>query len=158
MGGCVVTLSTPLLQFRWVFPFYSYFSFFKPLTSPSRSNKEIKETLLHEMIHAFLFITKLVLSPPPPHPPPSILPPLSSSSPSPLFPSLSLSSLSPSLSNNDRHDDHGENFQRLMYQINFSKVLDPNRPFGGYNITIYHTFHDEVEYHRQHHWECNRFV
>jgi hypothetical protein len=36
-GSCTITLSEPLLKFR--------------------SNNEIKETLLHEMIHGYLFIT-----------------------------------------------------------------------------------------------------
>ena len=35
---CIITLSKPLLQFR--------------------TNNDIKETLLHEMIHAYLFIVK----------------------------------------------------------------------------------------------------
>lgn len=36
-GYCLITLSEPLLKFR--------------------NNNELKETLLHEMIHAYLFIT-----------------------------------------------------------------------------------------------------
>ena len=36
-GSCTLTLSEPLLKYR--------------------SNNEIKETILHEMIHGFLFLT-----------------------------------------------------------------------------------------------------
>ena len=36
-GSCLITLSEPLLQYR--------------------NHNELKETLLHEMIHAYLFIT-----------------------------------------------------------------------------------------------------
>lgn len=41
---------------------------------------------------------------------------------------------------------HGPNFHRIMNNIN--KV-------AGTNITVYHTFNDEVEHYRQHIWRCN---
>jgi len=84
----VIRLSEPLLKFRTV--------------------KEIKETLLHEMIHAYLFIEQV-----------------------------------------DQSDDksgHGFAFKLKMNEIN-SKT--------GLNITVYHSFHDEVDYHRKHIWRCD---
>jgi hypothetical protein len=36
-GSCLITLSEPILKFR--------------------NNNELKETLIHEMIHGYLFIT-----------------------------------------------------------------------------------------------------
>ncbi|XP_068659477.1 uncharacterized protein [Aristolochia californica] len=93
-GGCEIRLSEPLLKFR-----------------PST---DLKNTLLHEMIHAYLWITN----------------------------------------NNKDHNDHGQTFQRLMEEINSSTVVDHLRPGGGYNITIYHSFHDEVDNYRVHHWMC----
>ncbi len=112
-GGCEIVLSVPLLQFR--------------------SSKELKETLLHEMIHALLFVTKFELV---------------------LF-SFQNSFLT-IFSHNDNHDDHGPNFKNLMVDINTSSVSDQFRPSDGYNISVYHNFVDEVNYHRQHHWKCDR--
>ncbi|XP_010620244.1 sprT-like domain-containing protein Spartan isoform X2 [Fukomys damarensis] len=63
-------------------------------------------TLLHEMIHAYLFIT-----------------------------------------NNDKdREGHGPEFCKHMHRIN---------RLTGANITVYHTFHDEVEEYRRHWWRCN---
>jgi len=84
----VIRLSEPLLKFR--------------------SIKEIKETLLHEMIHAWAYIEGF-----------------------------------------DQSDDrtgHGNHFKLKMYEINKDT---------GLTITVYHSFHDEVEYHRKHVWSCN---
>ncbi|PFH38331.1 SprT domain-containing protein [Besnoitia besnoiti] len=84
-GYCSVRLSEPLLKFRSV--------------------KEFRETLLHEMIHAFLFVTK-----------------------------------------RDReHDAHGPDFLAHMHRLN---------ALTGLNITVFHTFHDEVDYYRTHIWRC----
>eukprot|EP00268_Persea_americana_P067840 TRINITY_DN9383_c0_g1_i5.p1 TRINITY_DN9383_c0_g1~~TRINITY_DN9383_c0_g1_i5.p1 ORF type:complete len:551 (-),score=97.29 TRINITY_DN9383_c0_g1_i5:142-1794(-) len=93
-GGCEIRLSEPLLKFR--------------------SSADVKNTLLHEMIHAYLWITN----------------------------------------NNKDHSDHGLSFQKLMNKINSSSVMDHQRPDGGYNITIFHSFHDEVNSYRVHHWVC----
>lgn len=41
---------------------------------------------------------------------------------------------------------HGPNFKRLMESIN--KV-------AGTNITVYHTFNDEVDHYKTHVWRCN---
>lgn len=41
---------------------------------------------------------------------------------------------------------HGPNFRRLMDSIN--KV-------AGTSITVYHTFHDEVDHYKTHVWRCN---
>lgn len=64
------------------------------------------DTLLHEMIHAYLFLTKRIRD----------------------------------------HDGHGADFQFHMQRIN---------QLANSNITIYHKFHDEVDYHRRHVWQCN---
>nr|XP_010909703.1 uncharacterized protein LOC105035731 [Elaeis guineensis]XP_019702977.1 uncharacterized protein LOC105035731 [Elaeis guineensis] len=93
-GGCVIHLSEPLLKFR--------------------SISDLKNTLLHEMIHAFLWITK----------------------------------------KNRDHSDHGPSFQAIMNSINSSSLTDHQRPSGGYKITIYHDFHEEVDSYRVHQWIC----
>lgn len=41
---------------------------------------------------------------------------------------------------------HGPNFKRIMENIN--KV-------AGTNISVYHSFHDEVELYKTHIWRCN---
>ncbi|KAF3781421.1 SprT-like domain-containing protein Spartan [Nymphaea thermarum] len=94
-GSCEIRLSEPLLKFR--------------------SSIDLKNTLLHEMIHAYLFIKY----------------------------------------NNRDHGSHGNEFQNLMKKINCSTVVDYQRPPGGYGITIYHNFFDEVDSYRVHHWMCN---
>ena len=83
---CTIGISIPLLKLR--------------------PRKDLVETLLHEMIHAFLFITD----------------------------------------NNDNHDGHGPEFHKHMYRINAAT---------GANISVYHTFHDEVELYKQHWWRCD---
>ncbi|XP_064623736.1 DNA-dependent metalloprotease SPRTN-like [Lineus longissimus] len=85
-GLCSVRLSLPLLKLR--------------------PRKDLVETLLHEMIHAYLFVTD----------------------------------------NNKDHDGHGPEFQKHMNRLNSS---------CGSSISIYHTFHDEVDSYRQHWWRCN---
>ncbi|XP_061173844.1 protein pellino-like [Saccostrea echinata] len=85
-GLCSVRLSLPLLKLR--------------------PRRDLVQTLLHEMIHAYLFVTD----------------------------------------NNKDHDGHGPEFHKHMYRINQE---------GGVNITVYHTFHDEVAEYRQHWWRCN---
>lgn len=49
---------------------------------------------------------------------------------------------------NIREDNggHGPNFRRIMENIN--KV-------AGTNITVYHTFHNEVSLYKTHIWRCN---
>ena len=81
-GGCRIRLSEPLLKLR-----------------PSR---DLQDTLLHEMIHAWMFLRGI----------------------------------------RDR-SDHGPVFQAKMSEINASRVPDPHRPPGGYNITVFHTMHAE---------------
>ncbi|KAL8622831.1 hypothetical protein ACOMHN_026952 [Nucella lapillus] len=84
-GLCSIRLSVPLLKLR--------------------PRKDLVETLLHEMIHAFLFVA-----------------------------------------DNDRErEEHGPNFKKHMHRINKA---------SGANITIYHSFHDEVDNYRQHWWRC----
>uniref|UniRef100_A0A1I7T675 Protein with SprT-like domain at the N terminus n=1 Tax=Caenorhabditis tropicalis TaxID=1561998 RepID=A0A1I7T675_9PELO len=85
-GLCSIRLSKPLLSLR--------------------PRKDLVETLLHEMIHAYLFVKER---------------------------------------NRDR-DGHGPHFQSHMHRINQE---------GGTNITIYHSFHDEVRLYKQHWWRCS---
>eukprot|EP01084_Bolivina_argentea_P127677 225770_1 len=85
-GLCSIKLSESLLKYR--------------------TTKETIETLIHEMIHAYLFIT---------------------------------------FNNKDRQS-HGNTFKTLMNIINYVSNL---------NISIYHTFNDEVDQYRKHIWKCN---
>lgn len=85
-GLCSVRLSQPLLKYR--------------------PRRDLVETLLHEMIHAYLFVTH----------------------------------------NNKDHDAHGPEFLKHMHRINKAT---------GTRITVYHSFHDEVDLHRKHWWKCN---
>jgi predicted SprT family Zn-dependent metalloprotease len=84
----VIRLSEPLLKFRSV--------------------NEIKETLLHEMIHAWVYVMDLDMS--------------------------------------DDKSGHGKNFKVKMNEINKNT---------GLNITVFHSFHDEVEFYRKHVWKCD---
>ncbi|TSL47531.1 SprT-like domain-containing protein Spartan [Bagarius yarrelli] len=85
-GLCSIRLSEPLLKLR--------------------PRKDLVETLLHEMIHALLFVTQ----------------------------------------NNRDRDGHGPEFCKHMDRINQA---------SGTKISIYHSFHDEVDVYRQHWWRCN---
>ncbi|KAF7694470.1 DNA-dependent metalloprotease SPRTN [Silurus meridionalis] len=85
-GLCSIRLSEPLLKLR--------------------PRKDLVETLLHEMIHALLFVTQ----------------------------------------NNRDRDGHGPEFCKHMNRINQD---------SGTNISIYHSFHDEVDVYRQHWWRCD---
>ena len=85
---CTISLSEPLLKFR--------------------TADELKETLLHEMIHAFLFLTN---------------------------PKCCLV-----------EQGHGKEFKELMHNINH---------ITGLKITVFHSFHDEVNFYRKHVWRCN---
>ncbi|KAI8076512.1 SprT-like family-domain-containing protein [Gilbertella persicaria] len=87
-GGnhCIITMSEPLLKFR--------------------PKNDMINTLLHEMIHALLFITQ---------------------------------------KNTDR-DGHGPMFIAEANRIN---------TLANTNITIYHDFHDEVDYYLTHIWKCD---
>ncbi|KAH8287468.1 hypothetical protein KR054_007888, partial [Drosophila jambulina] len=71
-----------------------------------RPRKDLVETLLHEMIHAYFFILNV----------------------------------------REGNGGHGPNFKQKMNMIN--KV-------AGTNITVYHSFHDEVDAYRTHIWRCN---
>lgn len=84
--SCIIRLSEPLLKLR--------------------SRKELIETLLHEMIHAFNFVRGIM----------------------------------------EINGGHGPKFQEKMREINL---------LAGTNITVYHTFHDEVELYRKHWWRCD---
>ncbi|CAI5978447.1 unnamed protein product [Closterium sp. NIES-64] len=83
---CRIRLSAPLLQYRPV--------------------SDLKATLLHEMIHAFIFLCR------------------------------------PSHS----REDHGPMFQGIMGTINTSTLHD-------HQISVYHSFKDEVNVHRRHAWQ-----
>lgn len=84
--GGIIRLSEPLLKLR--------------------PRSDLIQTLLHEMIHAYLYITR----------------------------------------NFKDRDGHGDEFKFHMNRINKE---------AGTKITIYHSFHDEVNYQRQHVWRCN---
>jgi hypothetical protein len=84
-------LSTPLLQYR--------------------PRSDTINTLLHEAIHAYFFITT-----------------------------------SWRHSRDDGGTGHGVGFQLLANAINYH---------GNYEVTIFHTFHDEVESYRTHVWQCD---
>jgi hypothetical protein len=84
-------LSTPLLQYR--------------------PRSDTINTLLHEAIHAYFFITT-----------------------------------SWKHSRGDDGTGHGAGFQLLADAIN---------NHGHYEVTIYHTFHDEVDSYRTHVWQCD---
>ncbi|XP_062140814.1 DNA-dependent metalloprotease SPRTN isoform X1 [Drosophila sulfurigaster albostrigata] len=71
-----------------------------------RPRKDLVETLLHEMIHAYCFVLNI----------------------------------------REGNGGHGPNFKRIMTTIN--KV-------AGTNITVYHSFHDEVNAYKTHIWRCN---
>ncbi|KAH8355443.1 hypothetical protein KR084_006803 [Drosophila pseudotakahashii] len=70
-----------------------------------RPRKDLVETLLHEMIHAYCFVLNI----------------------------------------REGNGGHGPNFKRIMETIN--KV-------AGTNITVYHSFHDEVNAYKTHIWRC----
>jgi predicted SprT family Zn-dependent metalloprotease len=88
-GGCTIRLSQPLLQFR--------------------PRSDLIDTLLHEMIHALLF-------------------------------------LCPDARIKHDHESHGPDFQWHMDRINRE---------AGTRITVYHTFHDEVDYYRRFVYRCD---
>lgn len=76
-----------------------------------RPRSDTINTLLHEAIHAYFFITT-----------------------------------SWRHARGDDGTGHGVGFQLLADAIN---------NHGNYDVTIYHTFHDEVESYRTHVWQCN---
>jgi rubrerythrin len=84
--GAEIVLSEPLLKMR--------------------PKSDTLNTLVHEMIHAFLHIT-----------------------------------------DQRDNDAHGKLFTHWMNLLNDAEKTD---------ITIYHTFHDEVDYYRQHVWACDK--
>lgn len=83
--GGIIRLSEPLLKFR--------------------PRKDLVETLLHEMIHAYLYLTR----------------------------------------NYKDRGEHGDEFKGHMNRIN---------RLASTSITVYHSFHDEVNHARQHVWRC----
>ncbi|RMZ93712.1 sprT-like domain-containing Spartan [Brachionus plicatilis] len=84
--GGIIRLSEPLLKYR--------------------PRADLVQTLLHEMIHAYLYLTR----------------------------------------NFKDRGEHGDEFKSHMNRIN---------KLANTNITIYHSFHDEVRHARQHVWRCN---
>ncbi|CEG47873.1 Uncharacterized conserved protein [Plasmopara halstedii] len=84
-GFCSIRLSEPLLKLR--------------------PRSDMVNTLLHEMIHAYVFVGTSVRD----------------------------------------HEDHGPLFQSHMNRINEAAKT---------KITVFHTFHDEVNSYRQHVWQC----
>lgn len=84
--GGIIRLSEPLLKYR--------------------PRNDLVQTLLHEMIHAYLYLTR----------------------------------------NFKDRGEHGDEFKSHMDRIN---------RLAGTHITVYHSFHDEVNHARQHVWRCN---
>ena len=76
-----------------------------------RSRSDVVNTLLHEAIHAYFFITT-----------------------------------SWRHSRGDDGTGHGAGFLLLADAIN---------DHGGYEVSVFHTFHDEVDSYRTHIWQCN---
>jgi len=76
-----------------------------------RPRGDVINTLIHEAIHAYFFITT-----------------------------------SWRHSRGDDGTGHGEGFLLLADAINHH---------GGYEVTVYHTFHDEVDSYRTHIWQCD---
>lgn len=89
---CIIRLSAPILQFR---PFNDTIS-----------------TLLHEMIHAYLWVTNCKRK-------------------------------------DLNRDGHGSAFLKMAEHINRAESA------RNVCITVFHTFHDEVEHHRFHIWRCS---
>ncbi|CAO1438012.1 unnamed protein product [Diamesa tonsa] len=85
MTACTIRLSEPLLKLR--------------------SRKDLVQTLLHEMIHALLFVKGI----------------------------------------REGNGGHGPNFLKKMEEINRA---------AGTSISVYHTFHDEVNMYKVHWWRC----
>lgn len=88
-GGVAIRLSEPLLRYR--------------------TREDLIDTLLHEMIHAFLFVK------------------------------------TGSRAAMDRSGGHGEDFLFHMNRIN---------RLANTSISVFHSFHDQVAYHRRHVWRC----
>lgn len=76
-----------------------------------RPRSDVIDTLLHEAIHAYFFVTT-----------------------------------SWRHSRGEDGTSHGEGFLLLADAVN---------NHGGYGISVFHTFHDEVDSYRTHIWECN---
>uniref|UniRef100_A0A182IL28 Protein with SprT-like domain at the N terminus n=1 Tax=Anopheles atroparvus TaxID=41427 RepID=A0A182IL28_ANOAO len=84
--SCIIRLSEPLLKLR--------------------PRKDLVQTLLHEMIHAYCFVLGI----------------------------------------REGNGGHGPTFKKIMNGIN---------KIAGTNITVYHSFHDEVNLYKTHWWKCN---
>uniref|UniRef100_A0A182VX48 Protein with SprT-like domain at the N terminus n=1 Tax=Anopheles minimus TaxID=112268 RepID=A0A182VX48_9DIPT len=84
--SCIIRLSEPLLKLR--------------------PRKDLIQTLLHEMIHAYCFVLGI----------------------------------------REGNGGHGPTFKKIMNGIN---------KIAGTNITVYHSFHDEVDLYKTHWWKCN---
>ncbi|XP_058058803.1 uncharacterized protein LOC131209697 [Anopheles bellator] len=84
--SCIIRLSEPLLKLR--------------------PRKDLVQTLLHEMIHAYCFVLGI----------------------------------------REGNGGHGPTFKKIMNGIN---------KIAGTHITVYHTFHDEVNIYKTHWWKCN---
>lgn len=87
-GQCSIRLSKPLLTLR--------------------PRSDLVETLLHEMIHAYIMLS--------------------------------------GKSRSEGRDGHGPEFHKKMHRIN---------QLAKCNITVYHSFHDEVRHYKVHHWRCD---
>ena len=110
LGSIIVEWSNRMTSCAGVFSIHNNIATIR-LSEPLlkyRSIKEMKETLLHEMIHAYCYIKQY-----------------------------------------DQSDDlsgHGKHFKAKMKEIN---------DLTGFNITVYHSFHDEVNLYAKYIWRCN---
>ena len=50
------------------------------------------------------------------------------------------------IGDSDNRESHGPKFHANMYRIN---------RVAGLNITVFHTFHEEVSHFQKHVWRCN---
>lgn len=109
--GCEIRLSEPILKFRSV--------------------RDMKDTLLHEMIHAYFFLKNF---------------------------GNAVNGADGGRMLQMERDGHGPRFLQKAEEINrnVKKVHDLFRPKGGYRITVFHNFTDEVRYYRKHKWRCNK--
>lgn len=106
-GMCSITLSEPLLKLR--------------------PRKDLVETLLHEMIHAYLFVTHN---------------------------NRDRDGHGPEF-HKHMYRINKEAGLWKVFKWKMEIFSCRNSFFEGTNITVYHDFHDEVRLYKQHWWRCN---
>ncbi|OQR92122.1 hypothetical protein ACHHYP_04073 [Achlya hypogyna] len=114
-GFCSIRLSEPLLKLR--------------------PRADLVNTLLHEMIHAFIFLNSPVRD-----------------HEGARFVSTALQ-LRPRRPRSDLSVPY-ESHQRCWFYFNW-ETIDQTIPLAQTKITVYHTFNDEVDSYRVHWWKCD---